>query len=213
MKRRISPQWLAWPLFALYRTWCATLRFDERNRARVDQLDSGGERLVFCLWHDELFPLMAMQRQLDVITLVSPSRDGEWLAVVLQKLGLRTARGSSGRGGAGALLNMAQLMRKEHVHACITVDGPKGPRHQAKEGALALARNAGAWVVPVRIFMHPALKFHSWDRFQVPLPFARVIIAYGQPWQYPEDQARARLEADLAALEGQNRQKAQEARP
>ena len=196
-------------LHLLYRGLCSTLRFREENRHWLDSLDSSGERLVFCLWHDELFPLMRMQKQLDIVAVVSPSRDGELLARILEKLGLRTVRGSSTRGGSNALLGAARLMR-QGVHACITVDGPRGPRHKAKNGAFFLARHADAWIAPIRIVMDPVLHISSWDRFQIPLPFSRVRIIHGRPWK-PEPLAdgalrddtekdRKRLETELAEL-------------
>lgn len=187
---------------------CGSLRFHEKNRHWLDELDARGERLVFCLWHDEMVPLMRMQKQLDIVTVVSPSRDGALLAGVLEKLGLRTVRGSSTRGGAKALLGAARLMRNEGVHACITVDGPAGPRHKAKDGAFFLARHADAYIAPVRLLMRPALRIPSWDRLQIPLPFGRVTVLHGKPWKpdnpemTPESLAadRARLEADLGVL-------------
>lgn len=192
----------------LYRMLCGSLRFHEKNRHWLDELDARGERLVFCLWHDEMVPLMRMQKQLDIVTVVSPSRDGALLAGVLEKLGLRTVRGSSTRGGAKALLGAARLMRNEGVHACITVDGPAGPRHKAKDGAFFLARHADAYIAPVRLLMRPALRIPSWDRLQIPLPFGRVTVLHGKPWKpdnpemTPESLAadRARLEADLGVL-------------
>ena len=90
---RIPLVWAAAPFYYLYQAVCATLRFHERRREAVDSLDAAGERMVFCLWHDELFPLMRVRRDLDIVTVVSPSRDGELLARVLEKLGLRTVRG------------------------------------------------------------------------------------------------------------------------
>lgn len=195
-------------LHILYRLLCGSLRFHERNRHCLDELDARGERLIFCLWHDEMVPLMRMQKQLDIVTVVSPSRDGEWLAPILEKLGLRTVRGSSTRGGAKALLGAARLMRNQGVHACLTVDGPAGPRHKAKDGAFFLARHADAYIAPVRLIMRPALRLSSWDRLQIPLPLGRVTVLHGMPWKpdnpemNPEALAadRARLEADMAAL-------------
>lgn len=205
---RISPHILATPLHLFYRLWCSSLRFHEENRETIDALNAQGERLIFCLWHDELFPLMRMQKQLRIVTLVSASRDGEWLAVLLEKLGLRTVRGSSSRGGANALLAAARMMKKDHIHACITVDGPRGPRHKAKEGAIMLGHQAEAYISPVRIIMQPSLRVASWDRFQIPLPFAKVRVIHGQPWLVQSEdmtkQALAegcqRLEQELTGL-------------
>lgn len=205
---RVPVSFSAPVVHALYRAICGSLRFREHNRHWLDELDAKGERLVFCLWHDEMVPLMRMQKQLDIVTVVSPSRDGELLAAVLEKLGLRTVRGSSTRGGAKALLGAARLMRNQGVHACITVDGPAGPRHKAKDGAFFLARHADAYIAPVRLVMSPALRIPSWDRLQIPLPFGRVTVVHGHPWKpdtpelTPQALAadRARLEAELAAL-------------
>lgn len=195
-------------IHAVYRALCASWRFDEHNRQWLDDLDARGERLIFCLWHDEMLPLIYMQKQLDIVTVVSPSRDGELLADILHRQGLRTVRGSSTRGGAKALLGAARLMRHEGVHACITVDGPAGPRHKAKDGAFFLAHHADAHIAPVRLLMNPAVRIPSWDRLQIPLPFGKVTVLHGHPWKLSTTELtaealaadRARLEADLAAL-------------
>lgn len=205
---RVPVPFSASVIHAVYRALCASWRFDEHNRQWLDELDAGGERLVFCLWHDEMLPLIYMQKQLDIVTVVSPSRDGELLAGVLHRQGLRTVRGSSTRGGAKALLGAARLMRREGVHACITVDGPAGPRHRAKDGAFFLAHHADAYIAPVRLIMSPAARIPSWDRLQIPLPFSKVTVLHGQPWKLNATELtaealaadRARLEADLAAL-------------
>ena len=105
---------------------------------------------------------------------MSQSEDGELLAGVLERMGLETARGSSTRGGVKALLTAARRMQEDGLSACITVDGPQGPRHQAKEGALFLSARTGAPLVPIRLFMEKRTLFGSWDRFQLPWPFSRV---------------------------------------
>ena len=196
-----TPPWLVAPLIhGLYRLWCGTLRITETNRAPLDALDAEGKPVVLCLWHDELFSLMHVRRNLRIVTLVSQSRDGEYLARLLQALGLLTARGSSSRGGASALIQAARLMREQKYHGCLTVDGPRGPRHVVKDGAVFLAFHTPAPMVPIRLFMEKAKIFRSWDRFQLPLPFSRVHIVFGDPYNVgagelnPEALERERLE-------------------
>ena len=197
---KIPPRLVAPLIHALYRLWCSTLRIRESNRAPLDSLAADGKPMVLCLWHDELFSLMHVRRDLRIVTLVSQSRDGEFLARLLQALGLLTARGSSSRGGASALLQAARLMREEKYNGCLTVDGPRGPRHQAKDGAVFLAFHASAPIVPIRLFMEKAKVFRSWDRFQLPLPFSRVHIIFGEPYYVsptelsPEALERERLD-------------------
>ena len=195
------PPWIVAPLIhGLYRLWCNTLRIRQTNRAPLDALAASGKPVVVCLWHDELFSLMHVRRDLRIVTLVSQSRDGEYLARLLQALGLLTARGSSSRGGTSALLQAARLMREEHYNGCLTVDGPRGPRHQAKDGAVFLAFHTPAPIVPIRLFMENAKVFSSWDQFQLPLPFSRVHIVFGEPYHVtamelsPEELERERIE-------------------
>ncbi|MFV0421572.1 lysophospholipid acyltransferase family protein [Oleidesulfovibrio sp.] len=180
---KISPSLVCPPLYGLYKAWCSTLHYNESGREEIDALWARKEPMVFALWHDELFPLMHVKRDLAIVTVVSQSQDGEYLAGVLSRLGLHTARGSSSRGGVKALLQASRMMRNQGLCGCITVDGPRGPRHKVKEGAIFLAQRTPAHVVPVRILMANSKKFEkAWDKFQLPLPFSDIHIHYGKPY-------------------------------
>lgn len=178
----IPPGLIAPLVNVLYRLWCSTLRIRETGREALDALETAGKPAMLSLWHDELFALMHVRRTLRIVTIVSQSKDGEYLARLLQALGLKTARGSSSKGGLKALLHAARLMRQEHCNGCITVDGPRGPRHVVKPGAIILAFRTPAHLVPIRLFPHKAKRFRSWDRFQLPWPFSRVDIVFGTPY-------------------------------
>ncbi|MCT4534865.1 lysophospholipid acyltransferase family protein [Halodesulfovibrio sp.] len=196
-------------IYHLYKIWCKTLKYEEVGRERLDELWDAGTPMVTCLWHDELFPLMHARRQLEIIAVVSQSSDGEILAQVLEKLGLLTSRGSSSRGGVKALLRVAKTMRTSKHLGCITVDGPRGPRHEAKEGAVFIAHRSNAKIVPIRIAMENSYIFQkAWDKFQIPLPFSKVKIIFGEPYDLEEgklsdeylEKERQRLEDKLKAL-------------
>ena len=197
------------PVYGLYRLWCSTIRYTEVNRVAIEHTTDQGLPVVLCLWHDELFPLIYLKRQLRIIALVSQSGDGELLAGVLERMGLETARGSSTRGGMKALLAAARRMRQDGLCGCVTVDGPRGPRHEVKEGAIFLAGRAAAPIVPIRLFMTRRKVFRSWDRFQLPWPFSRVAMVCGDAYRFtgdirdPEQIAAAcrELEARLNALQ------------
>ena len=174
---------LSAPVYRLYRLWCRSLRYTEINRAAIETTTDQGRPVVLSLWHDELFPLIYLKRQLNIIALVSQSDDGDLLAGVLERMGLETARGSSSRGGVKALLAAARRMREAGLCGCVTVDGPRGPRHEVKEGAIFLASRADAPIVPIRLFMERRKLFKSWDRFQLPLPFSRVTMVCGDAYR------------------------------
>ena len=207
----LPPALTSFLLVNIYKAICSTLRIEEVNREVVDAAHARGERLIFCLWHDELFSLIPVARHLKVVAIVSPSKDGDYLERILASNNVGAVRGSSTRGGVRALLSLARMMKSEQVHACITIDGPAGPRHVAKEGGLFLANRTGGRIIPVRIFMKNSFKAPTWDKFQIPLPFSKVVIRFGEPWgegqlevpNIEEDtltRNKARLEKELNEL-------------
>jgi len=207
----LPPALTSFLLVNIYKAVCATLRIREENREAVDAAHAQGERLIFCLWHDELFSLIPVARQLKVVAIVSPSKDGDYLERILAAKNVGAVRGSSTRGGVRALLSLARMMKNELVHACITIDGPAGPRHVAKEGGLFLANRTSGRIVPVRIYMKNALRLPTWDKFQFPLPFSKVVIRFGEPWEEGQkavpdieeetlSRNKARLEKELHEL-------------
>lgn len=182
-----------------YRSWCGTLRYTQINRETCDGLAKQGLPLVFALWHGEVFAFPYKRGDWNIFTIVSRSTDGEYLARILQDQGIHPLRGSSSRGGLAALLRGAKIMREKGAHACITIDGPRGPRHEVKDGALYLAHRAGAHIVPMRAVYHSAKEFGSWDRFRLPLPFSRVTMIFGEPYRIDA----AELTEDVLAAERQ----------
>lgn len=199
---KINPGFLAPVILAVYRLWCRTLRITESGRDRVRDLESAGEIMLFPIWHDELFPLMYIRGSLHLISITSQSADGEYLARLQEGLGIRTVRGSSSKGGLKALLKASILMRRERYHCCITVDGPRGPRHAAKPGVMILAFRSSARIVPIRVFMKHRKCFGSWDRFQLPWPFSRVHATWGEPYALEAtDLSEASIDRERAVLE------------
>ena len=183
----------------LYRLWCRTLRYTQIGRERCEKLSDEGHPLVFALWHGEVFAFPFQRRTWKIFSIVSRSTDGEYLARVLQDQGIHPLRGSSSRGGLAALLRGAKIMREKTMHACITIDGPRGPRHEVKDGALYLAHRANAHIVPMRAVYSSAKYFGSWDKFALPYPFARVELIFGEPYKIEAEE----LTEDVLAAERQ----------
>ncbi|GKT32820.1 lysophospholipid acyltransferase family protein, partial [Aduncisulcus paluster] len=82
--------------------------------------------------------------------MASDSKDGQIITEVLERIGYEVARGSSTRDGLKAMLGVARVMRKKGKIGAITMDGPKGPRHEVKSGILAIAQKTGASIIPMR---------------------------------------------------------------
>lgn len=196
MAWRVPPKLLASLAYALYKPWYASLRLTHVNREPVDAMLSGGIPFVIALWHNECFTLISLKEKFRVMTVASQSRDGEYIAGVLEHLGFVVARGSSSRGGAGALVSCIRHMREDKLSPAITLDGPRGPRHQAKDGAIFLAHQAKAPILPVRALPERCIRFKSWDRFELPLLFSRVRVVYGDPYMIERDELDAEAMAE-----------------
>jgi len=202
MTRITSTATLAALTCQLYRIWGRTLRYERDGYNSVQTLRKR-ERVVFALWHDELFAPCFLHRGEGIIALVSASRDGEFLARILERLGYNLSRGSSRRSGVRALKGGVNMMQRLNRDAVVTVDGPTGPRHKVKDGAVYLGYKAGAWIVPVRVRSSRVKRFErAWDRFQLPLPGALCRIIYGVPYKVEE------LHSESLAYERQRLQQA-----
>jgi lysophospholipid acyltransferase (LPLAT)-like uncharacterized protein len=184
-----------------------TLRYEIENldALRAARRGSRDGRVIYCCWHGTLLPLLYLARDRGLRIVVSRHRDGEVAARVVERLGCRTIRGSTRRGGGAALL--AALRGGEPGDLALTPDGPRGPRGHFQAGAVFLAARSGLPLVLVGCDAEPGWRFSSWDRFLLPAPFARVRLVLADPLFVPDhagDEARERLrasaEASLAAV-------------
>jgi lysophospholipid acyltransferase (LPLAT)-like uncharacterized protein len=186
-------------------SWSATFRWDDRSK--VFEGDNP-EPVIFALWHNRLafsiaaYRLHVLRRQptRKLAALVSASKDGAMLALTLEHFGVQPVRGSSSRRGPQALLELTSWAERGYDLA-ITPDGPRGPAYVVQEGVLALAQVTGLPIVPASYRLDWKYRAKSWDRFQIPLPFATCDVVVGEPLRVPrdtpsEDRERLRLELE-----------------
>lgn len=170
----------------------------------VRPLWRAGHPLIYAVWHGRILIvpwLNARFRRTDgarsVRVLASRSRDGELVAAFVRCFGMEVVRGSSSRGGAVALRELARAVRAGQDVAVVP-DGPRGPSCHAQAGIVSLAATTGAPIVPLGVAARPARRLRSWDRFMVPVPFARCAVVFGPAVRVGRDDDR---EAVRAAVE------------
>jgi lysophospholipid acyltransferase (LPLAT)-like uncharacterized protein len=177
----------------------STVRFRSEGDESYRRFRREGTPVIFSAWHGQLLPLAYRHRDEGVVALVSEHADGEYLVRLIERIGFRTVRGSSTRGGIQGLKGLIREVREGH-DLTITVDGPRGPAREFKPGALLAAQTSGAPVVPVGMACSAAWHLDSWDRFMVPKPLSTVRIAYGKPTWIERDADRTALDAAARAL-------------
>ena len=187
-----TPLWIriGAPLFALVlRLLGATWRLRVSGRNPLDDFSAGASAAnapIGVAWHSGALILAYFFRDLDITIGVSQSRDGESISAVLLRLGFaKPVRGSTSRGGAEALRQLI-ARSKEGRPVALLVDGPRGPARRAKPGAILLSERTERALTPLGCDASAAIRFASWDRTILPLPFARVAIHFGEPIPSPE---------------------------
>jgi hypothetical protein len=192
-----SPRWYqrlgASLIYFLARAYTMTLRTQWDNRSGYF-LDKLGGPAIYCLWHNRLFLCMeayleqTQQRSLGkgLAALISASKDGAFLAAVLERFRVQPVRGSSSRRGPQALLELTSWAECGYDLA-ITPDGPRGPRYVVQEGVMSLAQITGLPIVPFAFHAHRKICLKSWDGFQIPLPFSRCDLSLGKPIYVPRE--------------------------
>ncbi|HNX75379.1 MAG TPA: lysophospholipid acyltransferase family protein [Candidatus Rifleibacterium sp.] len=132
-------------------------------------------------WHGTMIVPFYCFRGHNLVIMSSLSEDGEFMVKALRYLKYCPVRGSSSRGGMRALLEMIRMV-KDGSDAAMTVDGPRGPRHEVKPGMVMIAQKTGGYVLPVGSASSHSLILNSWDKTTIPLPFSRVVMHCGQPF-------------------------------
>jgi lysophospholipid acyltransferase (LPLAT)-like uncharacterized protein len=144
-----------------------------------------------CYWHQHHVLCSGLIRQwlrrgFRACFLVSASVDGEVPARIARSWGAEVIRGSANQTGALVLRDMQQMM-KRGISIITTADGPDGPNHEFKPGAVLMARIGGTPMVPLACAADRAWYLNRWDHFMIPKPFARVVYAIGEPVIVPPD--------------------------
>jgi lysophospholipid acyltransferase (LPLAT)-like uncharacterized protein len=195
---RLRLRVLAALALAVARLLGPTLRFDVLGWQHIDRVHASGRRCVYSFWHQTIFLAMWWWRHRGVTAMASANFDGQVLGRALERLGYGATYGSSSRGG---LRGLAELAREiEHGHdAAFSADGPRGPRYVTKSGPAQLARRTGCPIVCFHLCAQHAHTFEkSWDRFQLPHPFSRVVLVVAPPVEVSTEAGREELDRKQA---------------
>lgn len=157
-----------------------TVRFEVEGWEHFEQIEKDQKIPIYTFWHNRIFIGTYFFRHRGIVVMSSQSLDGEYIARFIQRFGYGASRGSSTRGGIKALAEMIRVM-KEGFPAGFSIDGPKGPKYEAKMGACLLAKKTGNPMIPFVLESKKFWEIGSWDRLQIPKPFTRVKVIIEKP--------------------------------
>jgi len=177
-------------LRGLIRVLTATYRIERVIGTRnIDPFIATDAVCAPCYWHQHhvvgsTLVRSWVRRGFRACFLVSGSVDGEVPERIARAWGAEVIRGSANQSGALALRDM-QFMMKKGFSIITTADGPRGPKYEFKLGAFLMARIAGVPIIPIGCAADRAWYLNRWDDFMVPKPFARIVLAIGEPYTVP----------------------------
>jgi lysophospholipid acyltransferase (LPLAT)-like uncharacterized protein len=198
--KRLQARLIASGGYRLVAALGATLRWKTEGLEHFDTIVRSGRQPIMTFWHGRILPATYYFRRRGIVVITSENFDGEWIACIIERFGYGTARGSTSRGGLKALLQLKRDLATGKP-AGFTVDGPRGPARVAQPGAVWLAKASGNPVLPFHLEADRFWSVNSWDRTQIPRPFATVAIAMGEPFTVREDADADEIERSRTLLE------------
>lgn len=162
--------------------------------------------VIYAMWHSRFFYFSYYAKGKKVVTMISSSKDGEFITKTIQKMRLYAIRGSSSKAGKQAMYQMVEVL-KENAKVLMLPDGPRGPRHEMKNGVIRLAQLTGRPILPASFSTTSGIFLPSWDRFLLPLPWGKAALVVDKPIFVPPvlteeefEQIRLSLQEKLTSL-------------
>ena len=167
-------------LYYIINALCKSLKIIRQNDEVIKNLKSKNQNYVLAFWHGTMLLPWYLHGSPDFVGLTSQSKDGDLLAKILKNWNYKVIRGSSSTGGDEALDTMIENAQNKYSIA-ITTDGPRGPRHKFKAGAVITAKKGNIPVVLAGVGFKRKKVLRNWDKFEIPYFFSEAKIIYSEP--------------------------------
>jgi len=200
--RAVGPWLIGSALWLLRRTLRMKFRYDDAIVVQARK----GTSFILAFWHCDMIAALFVAAHMikrgvgNCSVLASLSEDGELLARTVRRFGVGAVRGSSSRGARSGLKGL-----ESHInaggHVGLAVDGPRGPRHNAKIGVALIAKDTGALILPMTVRYERSWRFKSWDRTELPKLFSRCEATFHSPIAVTPTADRHELELARARVE------------
>jgi hypothetical protein len=164
----------------LIRTLGTTYRWRVSGYENYESIVASGRQPIFAFWHGRILPATLFWKDRGIVVITSQNFDGEWIAGLIRRFGYGTARGSTSRGGARALVQLRRDLA-EGKPAAFTIDGRSfrftskptvsGPpaagtrRRSPNHSAPLLWRLANPFMFPIRPRLRSKRSVSTWSGY------------------------------------------------
>ncbi len=192
-------------LYAYTRLVTKTSRWQFAGKPNLTMAKSSGRPIMFCLWHGQLMPFTAFGVRFERADSFAAVAVGDERSTILgtmaTRMGAETFAVDMGGNPVAAGRNVLLVIKamKAGRNSFIAPDGPDGPPYVPKRGIAKIARKAEAAIMPVGLWTRQAFQMRRWDRYLVPLPFARIHMVFEEPIMVSKKMDRDALLAQVTA--------------
>lgn len=187
-------------LWLIARMIAITIRLETKNAEIMREFEKNGKGAILITWHGRTMVPANFFRGRGYWALISLSRDGDIQNRIFSLFGFHTIRGSTGRGGVKAVLQMAKKVREGGILS-YAPDGPRGPSHKVQEGTIFLAERCGCPVIPLGFSANPRKLLNSWDKYLIPKFFSKGAMVLGEPIFVPSNMTEEQKQEIVRKIE------------
>jgi lysophospholipid acyltransferase (LPLAT)-like uncharacterized protein len=161
-----------------------TWRRDGSARSEIEGILAGGRPVMVAFWHGKYLPLFSAMAGLRGAAFTSDTFRGGIVAEICARFGYEPCR-LPYKGGLRSRAIIRDALARQQVGG-FAIDGPLGPYHSIKSGAIEFASELNGVIVPVGVGVARRHIFTKrWDRLEIPMPFSRVVLLVGEPIEVP----------------------------
>ncbi|MBN1954032.1 MAG: hypothetical protein JW900_03175 [Anaerolineae bacterium] len=168
-----------------------TARYTVQGQEHFDRARATGRPLIVTAWHGMTLPLPGyfIRREEKIIeqylVVITDDPRTAMLEAMVRDVGVvpfAISMEDESMTAARRLIEMIRQM-KEGKSLLLFPDGPDGPAGVPKTGAVFIAQKSRGLIVPMGLFTATAYRVPRWDRYMIPLPFSRIALYIGEPWE------------------------------
>ncbi|MBN1300936.1 MAG: lysophospholipid acyltransferase family protein [Melioribacteraceae bacterium] len=189
-----------WFLRPVISVLCKSLKIEYKNYTQVESLMNSGQNFIIAFWHGKMLLPWYIFRDRSYTALISRSKDGNLLANLLHSWNYRLIRGSS-RDGSKEAFNKSSEAAAEGNTLLITPDGPTGPPHKMKAGAVIISQRNNIPIILLGIGYSEYYSLKSWDKFMIPKPFSKAVCVFSDPAIIEKNDDRDKTDLEIKMCE------------